>query len=631
VGSLRVVSAPPAKPLLVFDGDCGFCRFWVARWRHRVGDAAEFQPFQNQDIAARFPEIPRQRFASAVHLIETDGRVFEAAEAVFRLFAARRRTARGPALVTIYERVPGAAAICEAAYRFVANHRSFFGRVTALLWDAAPGNSSALARWCFLRLLGVVYLAAFWSLATQIVGLIGHDGILPADEYMDRARAFVAAENIGLDRYRLLPTVCWLGASDAVLRALCLGGVALAALLVIGILPIVVLPLLWIDYLSLSVVGRDFLSFQWDALLLETGLLGILIAPLTLRERPRSPVDAPRLGVWLMLWLLFRLMFGSGAVKLASGDPTWRNLTALLFHYETQPIPTPLAWYAHHLPAWLNKGSTAAVLAVELIVPFFIFGSRRLRHAAFGLLIGLQITIALTGNYAFFNLLAAALCVLLLADGRPWSARLSRGGLDAHVFTVRRVLSIVVAAVTVPVSALALAGRIGLEFPFSPLASPVAEVVAPFRSVNSYGLFAVMTTTRPEIIIEGSGDGIEWKAYEFAYKAGDLHRRPPWVAPHQPRLDWQMWFAALSSYDAEPWFQRFCRRLLEGSPDVLRLLAYDPFEGRAPRFVRATLYRYRFSGRAERRTDGVWWTREPLGEYSPVLSLNGEGLPRRLR
>jgi hypothetical protein len=472
-----------------------------------------------------------------------------------------------------------------------------------------------------LRLLGVVYLVAFWSLATQIVGLIGHDGILPAAEYMDRARAFVAAENIGLDRYRLLPTVCWLGASDAVLRALCLGGVALAALLVIGILPVVVLPLLWIDYLSLSVVGRDFLSFQWDALLLETGLLAMLIAPLTVRERPRSPVDAPRLGVWLMLWLLFRLMFGSGAVKLASGDPTWRNLTALLFHYETQPIPTPLAWYGHHLPAWFNQGSTAAVLAIELIAPFMILGSRRLRHAAFWVLVGLQVTIALTGNYAFFNLLAAALCIFLLEDARSGSARPSLDRHDAHFFTVRRVVSIVVAAVTVPVSALALASRIGLELPIWPLAS-AAEVVAPFRSVNTYGLFAVMTTTRPEIIIEGSDDGIGWKAYEFAYKAGDLHRRPPWVAPHQPRLDWQMWFAALSSYDAEPWFQRFCRRLLEGSPVVLRLLAYDPFEGRTPRYVRATLYRYRFSDRSAKRADGVWWTRERLGEYSPVLSLS---------
>jgi hypothetical protein len=242
------------------------------------------------------------------------------------------------------------------------------------------------------------------------------------------------------------------------------------------------------------------------------------------------------------------------------------------------------------------------------------------------LLVGLQVAIALTGNYAFFNLLAAALCVFLLDDARPG---LSLSRRDAHFFTMRHVLLVVVAAVTVPVSALALTSRIGLELPVGPLVAPVAQVIAPFRSVNSYGLFAVMTTTRPEIIIEGSDDGIGWKAYEFAYKAGDLHRRPPWVAPHQPRLDWQMWFAALSSYDAEPWFQRFCRRLLEGSPDVLRLLAYDPFEGRAPRYVRATLYQYRFSDSAGWRTDGVWWTRERLGEYSPVLSLNELTAERR--
>jgi hypothetical protein len=478
----------------------------------------------------------------------------------------------------------------------------------------------ATARWWFFRLLGVAYLAAFWSLATQIVGLIGHDGILPATEYMDRARAFVAAEHIGLDRFRLLPTLCWFGTSDAVLRSMCLGGVVLAALLVIGLVPAVVLPLLWIDYLSLSVVGGDFLSFQWDALLLEAGLLAIFIAPLALRERPGSSEDSPRLGRWLMLWLLFRLMFGSGVVKLASGDPTWRNLTALVYHYETQPIPTPLAWYAHHLPVWVNKASTAAVLAIELIAPFSIVAPRRLRHIAFALLAGLQVVIALTGNYAFFNLLAAALCVFLLDDARgDFSAR----------HRLRDALLVAVAVVTVPVSTLALVRRAGIELPIWPLVAPVAELTAPFRSVNTYGLFAVMTTTRPEIIVEGSDDGIEWKAYEFAYKAGDLRRRPPWVAPHQPRLDWQMWFAALGGWDDEPWFQSFCQRLLEGSPDVLRLLAHDPFGGRAPRYVRATLYRYRFSDAARRRTEGVWWTRERLGEYSPVLSLNAGDRPAR--
>lgn len=481
----------------------------------------------------------------------------------------------------------------------------------------------ARARWIFFRLLGVVYLAAFWSLATPIIGLIGHDGILPARLYMESARAFVAAQHIGLDRFRLLPTLCWLSTSDAFLRALCLGGVALSLMLVAGVVPVIVLPLLWIDYLSLSIVGRDFLAYQWDGLLLETGFLAIFIAPYTLRERLRDPADPPRLGVWLLLWLGFRLMAGSGLVKLASGDETWRTFTALTFHYETQPIPTPLAWYAHHLPVWFNRASTAAALAIELIAPFFVLGPRRLRHLAFGLFAGLQSLIALTGNYAFFNLLAVAPCLFLLDDAalRGRAAADSDGvrrgvGTVTRRATVSGVVLIAVAVVTVPVSALAFASGLGIDLPFSALIAPVADLIAPFRSVNGYGLFAVMTTTRPEIIIEGSNDGEEWKPYKFKYKAGDLHRRPPWVAPHQPRLDWQMWFAALGRYEEEPWFHEFCQRLLEGSPTVLALLDRDPFDGRPPRQIRSVLYRYRFSDSRSRATEGVWWTRERLGLYS---------------
>ncbi len=180
---------------------------------------------------------------------------------------------------------------------------------------------------------------------------------------------------------------------------------------------------------------------------------------------------------------------------------------------------------------------------------------------------------------------------------------------------------IAVAVVTVPVSALAFTSSAGIELPFWPLVAPVADLIAPLRSVNRYGLFAVMTTTRPEIIVEGSDDGERWLEYEFAYKAGDVRRRPPWVAPHQPRLDWQMWFAALGRYDDEPWFQNFCARLLEGSPEVLRLLERDPFRGRPPRYIRGVLYRYHFSDAMARRQDGVWWTRERLGVFSPVMSL----------
>ena len=486
-------------------------------------------------------------------------------------------------------------------YRAVAEHRNVASRVTTMVWGRDPRPPTyALARWWFFRLLSLSYLAAFWSLATQILGLVGHAGIVPA------------------------------GVADGWLRGTCLAGSVLASLLFLGVAPVALLPVLWALYLWLSTITGPFLSFQWDALLLEAGFLAIFIAPISWRDRLRGAFDPPRLGVWLMLWLLFRLMAGSGGVKLASGDPTWRDLTALSFHYETQPIPTPLAWWAHHLPAWFNRASTAGVLGIELIAPILMLGPRRLRSFAFVWLAGLQLLIALTGNYAFFNLLSVALCLFLLEDVVltrvvRW---LQPGPLmkERRVRRVQNALLIAVALVTVPVSALHFTAGLGVEMPGLPVVLPLARLVAPLRSVNGYGLFAVMTTTRDEIVIEGSDDGTRWQEYEFRYKAGDLRRAPPWVAPHQPRLDWQMWFAALSRFGDEPWFQAFCARLLEGSPDVLRLLGRDPFQGRPPRSVRGVLYRYHFSDAAARR-QGVWWTRERLGPYSPALTLRAANSP----
>jgi hypothetical protein len=341
----------------------------------------------------------------------------------------------------------------------------------------------------------------------------------------------------------------------------------------------------------------------------------------------RSAVDPPRLARWLLVWLLFRLMAGSGGVKLASGDTTWRDLTALTFHYETQPIPTPVAWWAHHLPSWLNRGCTASVLGIELFAPLLMLGPRRLRTLGFVLLGGLQLLIALTGNYAFFNLLSFALCLFLLDDVVVSRLLPSFQPADerwAGAFATRRVrhaILVAVALLTVPVSFLNLTAGLDLPMPGSPLVLPMARLIAPLRSVNSYGLFAVMTTTRDEIVMEGSDDGRSWREYEFRYKPGDQRRRPPWVAPHQPRLDWQMWFAALDRFDDQPWFQAFCVRLLEGSPPVLSLLAGNPFQGHAPRYVRGVLYRYHFSDAAARASADAWWRRERLGAYSPALSL----------
>jgi lipase maturation factor 1 len=473
----------------------------------------------------------------------------------------------------------------------------------------------ARATWLFLRLLGLVYLAAFWSAGTQILGLVGHNGILPADQYMQALTAIK-----GLNRFWIFPTLTWISASDAMLRFLCIGGVVLSSLLIAGILSTPALILLWVFYLSLSVVGQEFLSYQWDTLLLETGFLAIFLAPLTVRERRRELIEPPRIVVWLFLWLLFRLMVGSGVVKLASGDPTWHNLTALSYHFETQPIPTPLAWYAHRLPLWFLKLSTALVFAIEIGAPYLILATRRWRVLAFTLLTGLQLLIALTGNYAFFNVLSMALCVFLLDDTTlgAWT----RLGISTRPVTrLRRIISIIVAVVIIPLSTTAFAGSLGIALPIAPIVNPVMDVVASFRSVNAYGLFAVMTTTRPEIVLEGSDDGTTWMEYEFKYKAGDLHRRPPWAAPHQPRVDWQMWFAALGRFEGERWLQNLCERILENDTEVLSLLERNPFQRRAPQYLRAVLYRYRFADAGAHGRDGVWWTRDRIGDYSPVLSL----------
>src|SRR5436190_1544386 len=255
---LRGAGSPPNRPVLVFDGDCSFCRFWIARWRHHTGGIVDYEPFQSADIAQRFPDIPRDRFAHAVQLIEIDGRVSEGAEAVLRALALGGH--RAP--LWTYEHIPGVALVSEGVYRTIAGHRRFWSAVTARLWGrvAAP-STYARATWLFLRLLGIVYLIAFWSLGVQIRGLIGHDGILPADQFMAAARVLT-----GPSRFWLLPTFAWASSSDAALQAQCIAGGAFALLLVAGILPSVMLPLLWLIYLSLSIVCRDFLSYQWDAL-----------------------------------------------------------------------------------------------------------------------------------------------------------------------------------------------------------------------------------------------------------------------------------------------------------------------------------------------------------------------------
>ena len=483
------------------------------------------------------------------------------------------------------------------------------------------------SRWLFLRLLGVVYLVAFASLAFQIVGLVGEHGLFPVGEFLGQART-----TYGPGVWRALPTVLWLDSSDTALRALALGGVTLAGLLVLDVCPIVVLPLLWLAYLSLSVAGQDFLSFQWDALLLETGLLAWLWAPAgwlpTLRLSEREPSSVVR---WLLWLLLFKLMLLSGLTKLLSGDPTWRSLSALDFHFETQPLPPWTAWYAHHLPSAVHRLMTLGMFGAELVLPFSIFAPARFRAVrivgALAMMV-FQLSIAATGNYGFFNLLAVVLCIPLLDDqffrhrfpvlrepARPESQfrRVLVGAVSAVLLVLSALSSLREAAYTVPAGA----GRNVVPG----WGEGLLDAFAPFRSVNGYGLFRVMTTERPEIVVEGSRDGVGWKAYEFRWKPGDPTRRPGFVEPLHPRLDWQMWFAALDPPGYRALLESLLEHLLDGSPEVLALMAGNPFPDAPPKYVRLKYFRYFFSSEEERASSGAWWVREPRGNLTEPVSL----------
>jgi lipase maturation factor 1 len=624
------VTAPPPKPLMVFDGDCNFCTLWIRRWQQMTGDRVDYLPAQDPRIATQFPEIPREQFDTAVQLIESDGSVYSGAEAVFRTLA---HSPNRQWLLRCYEKSTPFANITEWTYRLVAKNRTFFSLLTRWFRGRHVEEPAFfLTRWVFLRALGVIYLIAFVSLWTQISGLIGHDGILPADRFMSAVQQQCDAQGIGIERYRLLPTLCWLRASDNSLNFQCMAGAVLAVFLMVGIAPAPCLALLWLLYLSLVTVGRDFLGFQWDNLLLEAGFLAIFFAPLQLWPRPSREAQPSRLVSWLLRLLLFKLMFSSGCVKLLGGDPNWRNLTALTFHYQTQPLPTWIGWYASQLPLWFQKVSCFTMFCIELGAPFLIFTPRRLRFCGGAAIAFLQILILLTGNYTFFNLLTLALCLLLLDDFVL--VKLTPLKLRPAFAPDTRHLSLAThwrwpGFVTVPLAGIVIVlslFQMGLMSGVRPgWLSPVVvadEWLAPFRSFNGYGLFAVMTTDRREIIVEGSDDGVNWLPYEFKYKPGDVDRRPAFVAPHQPRLDWQMWFAALGNAGQNQWFVNFCEHLLQGSPEVLGLLANNPFPNHPPRYIRAEFYDYRFTNFAERRAADAWWKRESIGEYLPPISLH---------
>jgi lipase maturation factor 1 len=586
------------KPVLLWDGQCGFCKIWINYWKQLAGDRIEYRT--SQDAGAEFPQIDPRAFSQSVQLVRPDGSVASGARAVFESLG----------MLKTYESSKIFAAIAEWAYRLIATHRDAAYQFTKYTFGRQIEPTRFWAtQWLFVRGLALIYAVAFASFATQIAGLIGAHGILPLGEYMD-----AVTKGVGLSRLHMLPMVFWFGdwssAGDRMLIGFCWLGVFFSVLLILGRMQKLLLIVLYVMYLSLCSAGQDFMSFQWDALLLEAGFLAIFLG-------------RARIVAWLFRWLVFRLFFLSGAVKLLSRDTSWRGLTALDFHYHTQPLPTIFAWYFDELPGWFQRGSTFMVLAVELGMPFLIFMPRKIRHFGAWFMIGLQVLILITGNYTFFNVLAIALC-LFLFDDQALARFAPRKVRSTGIAVLSRAERAFAAGLTAIILLLTI-GRMIETFtgdapkPFRTM----VRVASPFEIANSYGLFAVMTTSRPEIIVEGSADGETWQTYEFRYKPGDLKRAPQWAAPFQPRLDWQMWFAALGNFRERQnqWFIRFATRLLEGSADVEALLERNPFPGRPPRYVRATVYEYTFSTSAEHKATGVWWNRKLLGVYLPPVGF----------
>jgi hypothetical protein len=459
----------------------------------------------------------------------------------------------------------------------------------------------------FLRLLGIIYLIAFASLLVQIEGLVGSGGILPVSELLTHV-----AQEAGSARYYSLPTLFWLDHSNLALIAANVYGCIVSLQIILNWQQRTALVIAFVLYLSLFNVCQPFLHFQWDGLLLEAGFLAIFLGT-------RSSIV-----IWLFRWLLFKLRFMSGLSKLTSGDPAWSGLTALNTYFEVQPLPNPFSWYAHQLPEAILRAGTAATLIIEILVPFMMFMPRRWRFAAAWITIFWQLLIIFTSNHNWINLLTIALCLFLFDDKALRSVlpvKLSAfrpvQPTTSQLVTVIRTSALSLIAAFILVVSCAQLVMLSTGKPVGGIMNRVLEYMESYRVFNMYHVFPTMTTERIELIVSGSIDGSDWRQYRFKYKPGALDERPQLVMPHQPRLDWQMWFVPLHPKHL-PWFEEFLYALLRNSPDVSALLAHDPFPDQPPRYIKVDAYRYTFTTPEQKKQTGRWWNREALGPFLPL-------------
>jgi len=518
-------------------------------------------------------------------------------------------------------------------------------RIFSYLFDPAHGRSNhIIARWLFLRALGLIYFSAFFALLFQVQGLIGTRGILPAAEYLQ------TLAGLGALRFWYAPTILWLSSGDRMLTTVCWIGLICSVILVFNIWPRVMLLVCFVCFLSFVSAAQEFSGYQSDGMLLEAGFLSIFIAPGGIfpgwaRERP--PVRA---AMFLLLWEWFRIYFQSGVVKLESGDPTWRNLTAMYEYYQNGPLPTWIGWYVQHLPYWFHIATAAMTLVMELVLVWMAFLPRRWKIVCFFIVSVWQIGVIATANYTFLNYLVLVMAVLLLDDAflrrllplrwrdtfSPSTSSSQSAGSDellqpigeanavtkSHLFATLR---IAVAIVLTWIFYATVFPMVQMSWREAPLPVKPVVVLEPFRIANAYGLFAVMTPHRYEIEFQGSNDGEHWVAYPFRYKPQRLNERPRIYAPYQPRFDWNLWFASLGSWQQNPIVPRTEELLLENDRAVLDLFAGNPFPDAPPHFVRAVLWQYWFSTLEQKRAEGVWWRREFLGAYAPTLTILPNG------
>src|ERR1700757_2344650 len=479
----------------------------------------------------------------------------------------------------------------------------------------ALGNSYWLTRFVILRLLGFVYAVAFLVAANQLVPLVGEHGLTPATNFLNAIQTQLGSRSAGILR---VPTLFWFGTSDSALTIFSWLGFALLLVVLCGYANAILLAVLWAMYMSIVHIGQIWYGYGWEIQLLETGFLSIFLCPL-LDGRPFPKSRPPILVIWLFRWLGFRIMLGAGLIKLR-GDPCWRDLSCLYFHYETQPIPNPVSRYLHFAPLWFHKFEALWNHFVELIAPWFSFGPRTARHIAGVLLVTFQIFLIISGNLSFLNYLTIIPFLACFDDTflrrflpEALVRRAERAAEESQASRINSaiavVLSIVVAWLSIPTVLNLASGRQLMNYSFDPL-----------DLVNTYGAFGTVGHERDEIVFEGTDDAIitaetKWKEYEFKAKPGDPNRRPPFIAPYQPRIDWQIWFAAMSSAAEYPWTFHFVWKLLHNDPATLSLLANNPFPNAPPHFIRARLYHYSFGPIGE----PPWWKREPLGEWLPAL------------